>query len=124
MGEPLDFVHEGRLLRLCCKGCVKDFNKDPKKYLDKLDQMIIEKQKPTYPLDVCVVSDDKLGGEMGEPIDYVYQNRLVRFCCKSCIKDFKKDPEKYMAKIGQPAKKEGKKPDDSNKGHGHGGHDH
>lgn len=37
MGEPIVIKHEGREVRLCCKGCVKDFNGDPKKYLAKLD---------------------------------------------------------------------------------------
>ena len=38
---------------------------------------------------------------MGKPQDYVYKHegkpdRLVRFCCKDCVKDFNKDPEKYL----------------------------
>ena len=65
--------------------------------------------KAAYPLDTCVVSDDKLEGDMGAPIDYVYKeagkpDRLVRFCCKNCIKDFKKSPEKYLTKIDAAAK--------------------
>ena len=59
----------------------------------------------TYPLTTCVVSGDKLeDGDMGPPINYVYKqegkpDRLVRFCCKGCIKDFKKDPATYLKKI-------------------------
>jgi hypothetical protein len=58
-----------------------------------------------YPLTTCVVSGDALG-EMGHPVDYVYQeagkpDRLVRFCCKDCIKDFKKDPAKYLKKLDE-----------------------
>jgi hypothetical protein len=62
-----------------------------------------------YPLSTCVVSDEKLeGGDMGGPIDYIYKeegkpDRLVRFCCKSCIKDFKKDPAKYIKMIDEAA---------------------
>jgi len=61
--------------------------------------------KTAYPLDTCVVSGEKLG-EMGTPIDYIYKqegqpDRLVRFCCKGCLKDFKKDPAKFLAKIDQ-----------------------
>jgi YHS domain-containing protein len=29
MGEPYNFVHEGRLVRLCCGGCLDKFNNDP-----------------------------------------------------------------------------------------------
>lgn len=69
----------------------------------------LAKQKAAYPLDTCVVSGDKLdGGSMGAPIDYVYKedgkpDRLVRFCCKSCIKDFKKEPAKYLKTIDDAA---------------------
>lgn len=56
---------------------------------------IIAKQKPAYPLKTCLVSGDKLDGEMGG-IDYVHEGRLIRFCCKDCIKDFKKEPAKFL----------------------------
>lgn len=36
MGKPVVFVHKGQEIKLCCKGCRKDFNKDPEKYLKKL----------------------------------------------------------------------------------------
>jgi YHS domain-containing protein len=57
------------------------------------------KQKP-YPLDKCVVSDEKLG-EMGKPYVFKYEGREVQLCCKSCLKDFKKDPAKYVKKIDE-----------------------
>jgi hypothetical protein len=38
MGEPYVFVHEGREIKLCCKSCLKDFNKAPAKYLKALEQ--------------------------------------------------------------------------------------
>jgi YHS domain-containing protein len=55
------------------------------------------KLKP-YTLKTCVISGDKLG-EMGDPYVYEYQGREIKFCCKSCVKDFKKDPAKYIKKI-------------------------
>ena len=36
MGEPVVFVHEGQEIKLCCKNCRKDFDKEPDKYLSKL----------------------------------------------------------------------------------------
>ena len=36
MGEPFRFVHQGQEIKLCCKGCEKDFLKEPAKYLGKL----------------------------------------------------------------------------------------
>ena len=68
----------------------------------------LAKAKAEYPLDTCVVSGEKLEGDMGSPVDYVYKeegkpDRLVRFCCPGCIKDFKKDPAQYIRKIDAAA---------------------
>ena len=56
-----------------------------------------DKLKP-YTLKTCVVSGDKLG-EMGDPFVYEYKGREIKFCCKGCLKDFNKDPDKYIKKI-------------------------
>ncbi len=71
----------------------------------KDEAAVIAKQLPTYPLNTCVVSGEKLGGDMGKPVDYLYKGRLVRFCCKGCIKDFNAEPEKYLKKIDDAAAK-------------------
>jgi YHS domain-containing protein len=52
-----------------------------------------------YTLKTCPVSGDKLGGDMGAPFVYQYKGREIKFCCKDCLKDFNKDPEKYIKKI-------------------------
>jgi len=57
--------------------------------------------KPTpYPLTTCVVSGEKFGGDMGDPIVFVYSNgsvnQEIKFCCPSCKPKFLKDPDKYM----------------------------
>lgn len=51
-----------------------------------------------YPLDTCIVTDNELGS-MGDYISYNHNGQEVKFCCKPCIKKFKKDPEKYLKKI-------------------------
>jgi len=56
-----------------------------------------EKVKP-YTLKTCIISGDKLG-EMGDPFVYTYKGREIKFCCKGCLKDFNKAPEKYIKKI-------------------------
>ncbi len=84
---------------------------------------------------------------MGEPINYVSGNRLVRLCCKGCIKTFRKDPTKFTAKIdavlkakeqgghaegthkrgeahGEPHEGHEKKPDDEEHHDAHSGHKH
>lgn len=54
--------------------------------------------KKEYPLDKCIVSDEKLG-EMGKPFVFTYEGQEIKLCCKSCQKDFKKDPAKYLKKL-------------------------
>lgn len=36
MGKPVVFVYKDQEIKLCCKACRKDFDKDPAKYLKKL----------------------------------------------------------------------------------------
>ncbi|MHC4219359.1 MAG: hypothetical protein ACYSU7_13005, partial [Planctomycetota bacterium] len=83
MGDPVDYVHNNRLVRLCCKGCLRTIKKNPDRYVAKVTAAVIEKQTESYPLTTCVISKQPLGG-MGDPVDYVVGNRLVRFCCAGC----------------------------------------
>ena len=61
------------------------------------DEKKAEKLKP-YTLKTCIISGDKLG-EMGDPFVYKYKDREIKFCCKGCLKDFNKEPDKYIKKI-------------------------
>jgi len=76
------------------------------------DAAWVADQKAKYPTDVCIVSEDKLGGDMGKPVDYIFRvagkpDRLVTFCCKDCVKDFNKDSEKYLKILDDAAAKKG-----------------
>lgn len=55
------------------------------------------KVKP-YPLDTCIVSDEKLGS-MGKPVVFTHEGQEIKLCCKSCKPKFIKDPAKYLAKL-------------------------
>ena len=61
-----------------------------------------------YPLDTCLVSDEKLGEDPEMvPYTFVHEGQEIKLCCKSCLKGFNKEPEKYMAKLllaGSPVK--------------------
>lgn len=66
------------------------------------------RERASYPLEVCVTSDEKLGS-MGKAAEYIYRtegqvDRLVLFCCAGCEEDFAKEPAKYLAKIDSAAK--------------------
>ncbi len=125
MGDPIDYVHNNRLVRFCCKGCVTKFEAEPAKFIAQLDKAIIHEQGASYSLTTCVVSGEKLGGDMGDPIDYVVANRLVRFCCKGCVTKFEAEPAKYLASLSgaKPGMQMDKKMDMGGQG-GHSQHEH
>ena len=56
-----------------------------------------------YPLDYCVVSNEKLGS-MGKPVVFIFENQEIKLCCKECRKDFDADPKKFLEKINNPSK--------------------
>ena len=64
------------------------------------------KAKP-YPLDKCLVSDEKFEGSGMKPYELVVDGQTVKLCCKSCLKDFNKEKATYMKKLSDEA---GKKP--------------
>jgi len=53
---------------------------------------------PAYPLNKCVVSGESLG-EMGKPVKVTQDGTDVYLCCKSCLKNFNKEPAKYVAMV-------------------------
>ncbi|MHC4947303.1 MAG: hypothetical protein ACYTG1_03450 [Planctomycetota bacterium] len=128
--EPVNYVYGNRLVRFCCKGCVRKFKGDPDAFLATLDEAVVKQQLESYPLGTCVVGGGSLDG-MGGAVNYVFGNRLVRFCCKGCIRGFDKDPLKYVAMIdaarGEAAGHDRDPGHDADHDHGHGdhaGHDH
>jgi len=70
-----------------------------------------------YPLDTCIISGDKLGGDMGPAIVFIYQtngiNQEIKFCCPMCKPKFLAEPDKYM-KIIQAAETKAKAKDAKN----------
>ena len=69
------------------------------------DTAWLAQARAAYPLKTCVISKEALGG-MGEPTDMIYRadgqpDRLVRFCCESCIKDFHQDPAAALKRIAE-----------------------
>lgn len=90
--------HEGRELRFANEKNLETFKSDPQKYLDKVDAQIIENQLPLYPLETCAVSGQELGS-MGEPLNVVVGNRLVRLCCAGCKGQVEQKREEIFAKL-------------------------
>jgi YHS domain-containing protein len=98
MGDPIDYVYGNRLVRFCCASCIKKFEAEPGKYMAMIDKAYADAQRAAYALNTCVVAGGELGS-MGEPVELVAGTQLVRFCCKACVPAFKKEPQKYLAKV-------------------------
>jgi YHS domain-containing protein len=103
-GEAVDYVYGNRLVRLCCHDCERGVKRSPDKVLAKLDEAVVARDKKIYPLKTCIISGDTLGDGA---VDFVFANRLVRFCCGGCKKKFEKDPTGNLAKIDAGMKKAG-----------------
>lgn len=116
--------YKGKTIGFCCAGCDKEFEKDPAKFMAKIDkELAAEKkdgaadkkndakkgEKKEAELNAkCPVSGDDIDKEITE----TYKGRTIAFCCKDCVKDFKKDPDKFVKKLDEEAaakKKEGAK---------------
>ncbi|NNF07054.1 MAG: hypothetical protein HKN21_09860 [Candidatus Eisenbacteria bacterium] len=81
------------------------------------DQADMDAQVAAYPLKTCVISGDELGGDMGEPFNYMVEGRLVRLCCKMCVKEVDADPAAALAKLDEALEGHGSD-------HDHSTHDH
>lgn len=97
-GDPVVASVDGREFRFCCAGCEPKFRADPAKYLEEVDKAVADQQRERYPLSTCVVSGEELGS-MGEPVEKVVKNRLVRLCCAGCESKLSADPAKFVAKL-------------------------
>jgi hypothetical protein len=56
-----------------------------------------------YPLKTCLVTGEKLGG-MGEAYTFTYKGQEIKLCCKGCVKEFNKNPAKFIKKMQEEAK--------------------
>lgn len=77
-----------------------------------------------YTLKTCIVSGEKLDGDMGKPYVFVEKGQEIKLCCKSCLKDFQKDPAKYLKKLADAKKDTKDGASSAASGHDHAGHQH
>lgn len=61
------------------------------------------KKVKLYPLEICLVTGEKLGG-MGKPVVINHEGQEIKFCCKGCVKSFTKEPAKYLKKMEEEVK--------------------
>ena len=96
MGEPVDKIHAGKLYRFCCKGCVKEFNKQPEAFVAKVDAAVVQQQRAGYPLTTCPVSGDELDENA---VAMVHGTRLVMLCCGGCVRKVGAGADKILREI-------------------------
>ena len=110
--------YQGQRIYLCCKGCIIAFEKDPEKYMKKIEDenVLLESTQK-----VCPVTEKPINKKIYKD----YKGRRVYFCCSGCLSKFEKEPEKYLQKLDEETKKGKKKGhEEGHKGHGHEKHDH
>lgn len=66
---------------------------------------------------ICPVSGEKIDAKMEQT--YEHKGKIYSFCCPKCVEEFKKDPEKYIEKMGKTEESKGH---EGNKKHHHHGH--
>ena len=64
---------------------------------DEADEAAEAAAKP-YPVDICLVTDEKLGS-MGAPYVFVEEGYEVKFCCRGCVGSFNRNKEQFMTKL-------------------------
>ena len=98
-GKPIDnSVHsdyEGKRVYFCCTDCQKQFEKDPKAVMMKMEKSGVTPEKVMTHQTMCPVS----GEAINKSVHADYMGKRVYFCCPDCEKAFKKDPAKYIKKL-------------------------
>jgi YHS domain-containing protein len=94
---------QGQRVYHCCPGCSAPLKKDPDKYFQKAaaEGVLFENIQTT-----CPVSGAEL---KKKEVALDFEGRRVYFCCEGCVSAFKKDPQKYLTMIDEPADKTKKK---------------
>ncbi|HYW79131.1 MAG TPA: hypothetical protein VE890_06110 [Thermoguttaceae bacterium] len=95
-------VFRNRLFRVCCDDCWYKIQDEPAKYFAKLNEAVVKAQKPTYPIETCIVSKKPLGNKA---VDHICANMLVRLADEDQIKRFNESPGKYLEVLRELRKK-------------------
>jgi YHS domain-containing protein len=121
-GEPIDkeFKSEinGRIVYVCCPGCLDTIKEDPDLYLKKDSGVKKEEKQEVKPEEK---KEEKFLGKgdgietcpvMGMPVDKEVKaeinGRIVYACCPGCLETIKANPELYLKKTEKTDKTEKK----------------
>jgi YHS domain-containing protein len=94
--------YNGKRVYFCCPMCAPQFNKDPEKYIKKLEDEGVTLEKTPAAPEAPVVAQTKCP-ITGNAIDKQYfadrNGKRVYFCCPNCAAEFNKDPDKYVKQL-------------------------
>ena len=117
-------TYKGKVIGFCCESCIKDFNKDPEKYMKVIaadnkkaeeDAKNAGKAKGKSDGKSADKSESQAAGKAAKPVNKfcavnpddavdptvttVYEGKVIGFCCEDCQKKFDLDPKAYVAKL-------------------------
>jgi YHS domain-containing protein len=123
--------YKGKTIGFCCAGCDKEFEKEPAKFMAIVDKELAAEKKG----DAAKKGDAKkgdakkddaakgekkeaelnakcpvTGDDVDKEITETHKGRKIAFCCNDCVKDFKKDPDKFVKKLDEEKAAKDKKP--------------
>ncbi len=99
--EPLDegfeiLDYQGREVRVCCADCASRFSDEGDIHINEINALLIEQQKPLYPLDKCIVTGNALGKGT---IEHIFRNRLFRLASLEAVAKLEKAPAQYFGEL-------------------------
>jgi len=92
INKDLYVDHDGKRIYVCCKGCIGAVQKDPKKYIEKLEAAgtAVARLQATCPV---------MGGKINRDLYVDHDGKRIYVCCKGCVDTVKKEPEKHIKKL-------------------------
>jgi len=92
VNKSLYVDYEGKRLYVCCKGCIKEVNKEPAKWFKKVEDAGITLDKIQV---TCPVTNDKIDKKVFAD----FEGKRVYFCCAACLEKFNADAKAIVAKM-------------------------
>ena len=98
---------EGQLIAFCCGNCKGQFDKEPAKFLAKVEgfKPAKKEEKKEEKKDDKKKAINKKCPVSGEDVDagqtFEYKKQLIGFCCGDCKGKFEKEPAKFIAKVAE-----------------------
>jgi YHS domain-containing protein len=96
--ESVTVDFQGYRIRFCCQRCVARFREQPRLHL----ALLLYPETQRVGNTMCpVMPEEKAQAE----IFVIYKKKLVGLCCTTCVQDFEKSPDAFLAAAEAQARK-------------------